>query len=125
MPPKTNADYTEVVAEADEFVEVKGGGDFPPVHDFKENPVLVGTYLGSEDKNIKGNDQPSRIHSFEVDGETVQAWGSAILNSRLEDVEPGSRVKIEKPGTKVATKTGRQAWDWKVFVARSALNRQA
>lgn len=108
-------------AEAEEFVEVSGGGDFPPVWDFEESGNLVGVFTGTDTINAKGKDRS--LHSFEVDGETVTVWGTAILDSRLSDVEPGSRVKIEKPGTKVATKSGHQAWEFKVFVAKGALAR--
>lgn len=108
-----------IAAEADEFVEVKGGGDFPATWDFDEQPELIGTFLGSEVKEIKGKDRT--IHSFEVDGETVNAWGAAILDSRLEDIDQGSRVKVVKTGDKIPTKAGRGAWEFKVFVARGAL----
>ena len=108
-------------AEAEEFVEVSGGGDFPPVWDFEESGPLVGTFGGTEVINAKGKDR--NLHTFEVDGETVTVWGTAILDSRLSDVDPNSRVKVEKPGTKVATKSGHQAWEFKVFVAKGSVAR--
>ena len=116
----TRGKARQIAAEAEEFVEVKGG-DFPETWDFEEQGDLVGTFLGTEVKEIKGKDRS--IHSFEVDGETVNAWGTAILDSRLNDVATGARVKVQKTGKKIATKGGRQAWEFKVFVARGALSR--
>lgn len=107
-------------AEADEFVEVKGG-DFPETWDFEEQGDLVGTFVGTETKNIKDKDRT--IHTFEIDGENVTVWGTAILDSRLSDVDEGSRVKVVKTGKKISTKGGRQAWEFKVYVARGALAR--
>lgn len=111
----------KVAQEADEYVEVSGGGDFPPVWDFEDQGDLVGTFLGTDIINAKGKDRT--LHSFEVDGETVNVWGTAILDSRLADVDDGSRVKVVKTGDKVPTKSGHQAWEFKVFVARGALSR--
>lgn len=110
-----------VAAEADEYAEVTGGGDFPSTWDFEEQGDLVGTFTGSEVKEIKGKDRT--IHSFDVNGEAVNAWGTAILDSRLKDVEPGSGVKVVKTGAKLPTKSGRSAWEFKVYVRRSALRR--
>lgn len=109
-----------IAAEADEFVEVKGGGDFPPMWDFEESD-LIGTYLGSVVKSIKGEDRI--LHEFEVDGEKVQAWGAAILNSRLEDIEEGTRVKVVDTGNRIPTKRGKPAKEFKVFAARGAISR--
>lgn len=112
-------EYAEAVNEADEFVEVKGK-DFPDTWNFDEQPELVGTYVSSITKEIKGKDRT--IHTFNVNGEDVNAWGTAILDSRLEGTE-GSRVKVVKTGEKLATKSGHRAWEYKVYVSRSALNR--
>lgn len=114
---KTAAAYDKALNEAEEFEEVKGGGDFPPVHDFNETPELIGTFLGTEVKTIKGDDRT--IHSFDVDGTVTQAWGASILDSRLADVEVGQRVKVVKTGKKLTTKAGRTPWEFKVFVSRA------
>ena len=108
-------------AEAEEYVEVTGGGDFPPVWDFEDQGDLVGVFNGTEVINAKGKDR--NLHSFEVDSETVTVWGTAILDSRLGDVDPNSRVKVIKTGDKLPTKSGHQAWEFKVLVAKGALNR--
>lgn len=114
----------DIAAEADEYVEVKGSGgdDFPGTHDFAADGDLIGVFLGTETKDIKGKQRT--IHTFEVDGEPVTAWGTAILDSRLSELDGSERphVKIVRPGTKVATKSGHQAWEFNVFVKASALN---
>lgn len=107
--------------EAEEFVEVTGG-DFPGVWEFEERGDLIGTFLGTETINAKGKDR--NLHSFDVDGETVTVWGTAILDSRLKDVDPGTRVKVQKPGTKVPTRSGHQAWEFKVYVAKNSIARR-
>jgi hypothetical protein len=40
-------------AEADEFVEVTGGGDFPKTWDFEEDGDLVGIFSGTIVKDIQ------------------------------------------------------------------------
>lgn len=116
---EVNDEYTETI-DGDEFVEVKddGGGDFPPVHDWDDGPIL-GSYKGSKEVTTKNG--LSTIHSFDVDGEELQCWGTTLLSGRLADVEPGSRVKVIKTGNKIPTKSGHKANEFKVLVARSAL----
>ena len=114
-------DVTDADAQADEFVEITGGGDFPKTWDFEEDGDLVGTFSGTVQKEIKGKERT--LHNFSVDDADVTAWGAAILDSRLADVEPGSRVKVVKSGDKLPTKSGRSAWEFKVFVAKGSLNR--
>lgn len=110
-----------IAAEADEFVEVKGGGDFAPMWDFEEQGDLIGTFKGTVVKDIKG--EKRTLHEFEVDGKEYQAWGAAILNSRLEDIEPGTRVKVVDTGNRIPTKRGKPAKEFKVFAARGAISR--
>lgn len=113
----------QIADEADEFVEIEGtgGGDFPDTWDFDSDPVLIGTFVGTETKLIKGKDRT--IHTFEVDGETFNAWGTAILDDRLSNLEGNTRVKVEKTGAKLATQSGNGAWEFKVFAARGAISR--
>jgi hypothetical protein len=120
MAKAASADFRNQLDE--EFVEVVGkGGNFAPMHDFDENDTLVGTYLGTEVKDIKGEDRV--IHHFEVDGEPVDVWGAAILDSRLETVrEEGPipvRLKVVYRG-KTTTSSGRRAKDFAVFVSKRA-----
>ena len=106
-------------AEASEYEEVKGSG-FTPTWDFDEQGDLIGTFEGTTTRSIKGEDRV--FHLFTVEGEEVEAWGAAILNSRLGDVEPGTDVKVVKTGAKIKTKRG-SANEFKVFARRGAVRR--
>lgn len=116
---KSRSRARDVAAQADEYVEVKGG-DFPDAWDFDAEPELIGTFLGS--KEISTKHGPRLLHTFEVDGVEVTAWGAAILNSRLEEIDPGTDVKVVSTGNKIPTKRGKPATEYKVFAKRSALN---
>lgn len=107
-------------AEASEWEEVKSA-DFPDTWNFDEEPELVGTYLGSKDVDTKHGSRT--VHQFEVEGQPVDAWGASILNSRLEDVEVGSTVKVIKTGNSFPTKRGKPAQEYKVLVRRGAVAR--
>lgn len=106
-------------AEAEEYEEVKSA-DFPDTWDFDENPELVGTYLATKEVDTKHGKR--EVHQFNVDGEDVDAWGTAILNSRMKDIESGTDVKVVKTGDKIKTKGG-SAWEFKVFARRAAVRR--
>lgn len=118
---RSRARAKDLASEAEQYEEVKGGGDFPDTWNFEEQGDLVGTFTGSVVKEIKGKDRT--IHEFEVDGEVVQAWGAAILDSRLSDLDAPVDVKVVKTGDKIKTKSGHQAAEYKVFVKRGALKR--
>lgn len=107
-------------AEASEWEEVKSA-DFPDTWDFDENPELIGEYLGSKVVGTKHGDRT--VHQLSVDGEPIDAWGTAILNSRLENVDVGTVVRITKTGAKIKTKGG-QAWEYKVDVRKGAIARR-
>ena len=117
MAAPVNEEYVEQTADADEYVEVKGG-NYAPVHDFDASPYLDGIYQGVEAKQIKGRD--TTIHTFLVNGEEVQAWGAAILDSRLEGLE-GAKVRVHKTGQKLTSKNGNTPWEYKVYVAKGSV----
>jgi len=125
-----NEEYVEQTADADEYQEVKGG-NYAPVHDFDANPYLKDViYQGVEAKNIKGRD--TTIHTFLANatqdddgvwtGDEIQAWGAAILDSRLEGLE-GAKVMVHKTGAKLTSKSGNTPWEYKVFVAKGSVAR--
>lgn len=105
-----------------EVEEVKG--EYARTHDFAENDTLVGVYNGSRTVNTKNGERD--IHNFtDPAGESVDAWGTAIINSRLKDVPQGAKVKIVSTGREVATKNGRKAKEFQVFVAKGSLARRS
>lgn len=109
----------EAVVDGDEFVEVKGK-DFAPTIDWSATPQLDGVYSGSRTIKVKGDDRT--VHTFTTEDGDIDAWGAAILDSRLAGLD-GKKVRVIKTGQKLSTKQGRRADEYKVFVARSALNR--
>lgn len=110
-------------AEAQEWEEVKSA-DFPDTWDFEDEPELVGKYLGSKEVGTKHGDRT--VHQFELeDGTPVDAWGASILNSRLEDIEPGTTVKVIKTGNSFPTKRGKPAQEYKVLVRKGAVARRS
>lgn len=79
--------------------------------------TLIGTY-----KRMKTNVGPneSNVYELEVkDGEETQTysiWGSSVINTKFEQIEVGSMVKIEALGTATSPKTGRTYNDFKILV---------
>lgn len=114
--------YSDVT---DEFEEVgSSGGEFAPTHDFEENDTLIGVYNGSREVNTRNGERI--IHNFtDANGDEVDAWGAAIINSRLKDVPVGAKVKIVSTGQLIPTKNGRKAKEFKVFVAKGSLKGNA
>lgn len=118
MAAPKNAEYDAQTEETDEYVEVQGG-NYAPVWDFDENPIFEGVYKGFIVKPIKGEDKV--IHTFEhAEIGEVQAWGAAVLNSRLEGLE-GVKVRVWKTGAKLTSSTGRSPWEFKVYASKRAL----
>jgi len=115
---KTSAEFRDQLAEAEEYEEIKG--DFPEVHDWEKEPELKGVYVKTESITAKGKARV--IHTFQVDGVERQVWGTAILDSRLSQLDGGERVKVVRRG-KVPTSSGNLAWDFGVYVARSAFKK--
>lgn len=105
-------------AEAEQWEEVKSA-DFPDTWNFDDEPELVGTYLGSKDVDTKHGSRV--VHQFDVEGVAVDAWGASILNSRLEDIDPGTTVKVIKTGNSFPTKRGKPAQEYKVLVKKGAV----
>lgn len=107
----------EDLTQATEFEEVGSStADFAPTHDFDINDTLIGTFQGSRSVETKNGDRT--IHSFLVEGfGEVDAWGAAIMNSRLDKVAVGTLVKIVKTGRELGTKNGRRAKEFLVYQA--------
>lgn len=109
-------DYSDLT-DGGEFEEVKG--EYARTHDFAENDTLIGVYQGGRTVNTKNGERT--IHNF-IDAEgSVDAWGTAIINSRLKDVPQGVKVKIVSTGREVPTKNGRKAKEFQVLVAKGSL----
>jgi hypothetical protein len=79
----------------------------------REEP-LIGTYLGF--KHITTKNGESILYSVKTDNGTFGAWGSAVLDSKLAEVEVGSMVKIAFLGKVENPKSGRTYNDFSVMV---------
>lgn len=109
----------------DEFVKVEDG-DFAKTIKWDENDanggqsVFIGTYRGAESRNVKGESRTFQTFTAE-DGEPIEAWGTAILDSRLKSVPVGARVKVVYLGKNAKTKRGNLAHNFEVYVAAGSI----
>lgn len=92
------------------------------IHEWKVGDILAGLLIGK--KTITTENGESVIYSVEVDdllvkefgGERISFWGSALLDTRLKNCEPGvEHVVIEYMGLKKSSKGGRSYHDFRVF----------
>jgi hypothetical protein len=115
------SEYESQLADADgyETVQGSGGGDFAEMHDFDVEPVLFARYTGSHTANTRFGERTVYEFVRDSDGEKTEVWGTAILSDRMEDLDFGVQVRLERLG-KIQTGGG-QAWDWRVGVKASAM----
>ena len=79
--------------------------------------TLIGTY-----KRHKTNVGPNESNVYELEvtnngeTETYSIWGSTVLDTKFEQIDIGSLVKIEALGEAKSPKTGRTYNDFKVSV---------
>lgn len=100
--------YRDLVPVADK------GANFATTIDWAETPLFAGTYNGSISKQIRG--EARTFHTFtDDDGAEYEAWGTAILDSRLKDIVPGTFVQITYLGKNAQTKRGVLAHNFDVL----------
>lgn len=75
---------------------------------------LIGTYLGFKTVTTKNGD--SILYTVKTKEGNFGAWGSAVLDSKLLEVEVGSQVKIAFLGKVENPKSGRTYNDFSVMV---------
>ena len=100
MPPIPKG-YEEVGDYWEKMFAFESKGDF-----------ISGIYRGSVGK-IGENE--SNVHIFEVDGERIGVWGSAVLDKRMTSVKHDADVMIVLEGREVSEATGRMYKDFKVY----------
>jgi hypothetical protein len=69
--------------------------ELAPAHDFDEDPILMGVYVGSRHIDLDGRDQV--IHDFATEEGPASAWGSMVLDRKLTGLQ-GRFVRIEFMG---------------------------
>jgi len=80
----------------------------------KTTGPLIGSYLGA--KHDIGDNHSSIYNVKTDDGTVFGAWGSAVLDNKMSEVEVGSRVKIAFLGKVENPKTKRTYNDYSVMV---------
>jgi|SRR5882672_151862 len=71
---------------------------------FEENPVFVGTYLSTrtvelEDLNELGKMRATPVHAFvDANGEEFSIWSSYNIDMAIENVSPGTMMRIRFEG---------------------------
>jgi len=99
--PNVPKGYEEVGDYWEKMFAFESKGDF-----------ISGIYRGSVGK-IGENE--SNVHIFEVDGERIGVWGSAVLDKRMTSVKHDADVMIVLEGREVSEATGRMYKDFKVY----------
>jgi len=99
--PQVPKGYEEVGDYWEKMFAFENKGDF-----------ISGIYRGSVG-NIGENE--SNVHIFEVDGERIGVWGSAVLDKRMTSVKHNTNVMVVLEGREVSEKTGRIYKSFKVY----------
>ena len=99
--PQVPDGYEEVGDYWEKMFAFESKGDF-----------ISGKYRGSVGK-IGENE--SNVHIFEVDGERIGVWGSAVLDKRMTSVKHDADVMVVLQGREVSEATGRMYKDFKVY----------
>jgi hypothetical protein len=77
-------------------------GQFPPNHDFKENPVCSGVIQQIKESDQKRGKKTEKVKILyvadESTGEITAVWESAALADFMTQVKPGDSVYIKFEG---------------------------
>jgi len=83
------------------------------IWDFDKNPELIGEFVGKQE-NVGANN--SNLYTFKTEtGELVSVWGSAVIDTRLKNVQEGDKIKIVYLGETRSQKTGRTYKDYEIY----------
>jgi len=108
-PAKSKADLdfeNELIAQG--YKKIEAGDTW----DFNKDKVMQGL-LVSKEENVGPNE--SNLYSFEVDGQIISVWGSAIIDTRLKNAGVGELVTIIYYGKMVSPKTKREYKHFEVY----------
>jgi|SRR3990167_9169185 len=98
--------------DRNKYVEVGGGLDVGRMWFGKDNPLRKGDEIEGRyvEKKMNVGSRAANVYILEVDGERVGIWGSAVIDSRFENVAIGKMVGIQYLG-KVKTKDGKSEYN--------------
>jgi len=80
------------------------------VHDFNDNTEFIGVFKCSEEGQFEHCN-----FLFDVEGKDVIVYGKTALQTKLQNITPGTQVRIVCLGEKRSEKTGRTYQDFDVF----------
>ena len=89
--------------------EVVGMSD---MWDFKKDKEVMGIYVRLRESV---GENKSNIYTLKSEEGSIGVWGSAVLDSRFDDIEIGEEVKIIYKGQGKNPKSGRTYHDFEVF----------
>jgi hypothetical protein len=92
----------------DSWIEV-GGGDNNDTWD--RTGTIVGQYVK---KQVDVGPNKSNLYTLKTDDGELGVWGSAVLDTKFENISVGSMVKIESLG-KTKGQRGSEYYDYRVF----------
>ena len=80
----------------------------------KDGNELEGELIEIQENVGTNNSSIYRVkHS--VSGEEVSFWGNTVLDNRLKDIEPGTKIKIHYLGIATSPKTNRKYKDFEIW----------
>lgn len=83
----------------DEWTEIKASSENTEIPMWDKTGKLIGTYLA---KRVVGPKQSVIYDIMVEDGTVVGAWGSMVLNEKMDEAQIGNMVSIEHTGDKVS-----------------------
>ena len=90
-------------------------GDFPKMWNWEDDGEKVEGELVKVEPNVGKNE--SNVYTIKLEGgEEVGIWGTAVLDSRLADIEVGTKIQIIYKGKKKNPETGRTFKDFSISV---------
>ena len=84
-----------------------------PTHNFKEEPELIGEYIGVEEEVGENH---SKLYTFKNEkGDLISVWGNTLLDIRLKNLVKGEMVKIVYLGLTKSEKTSREFHNFDIY----------
>ena len=93
--------------------ELTQQGDFPKMWDWESDGEKIEGELIKVDTGVGKNE--SNVYTIKAGGgEEVGIWGTAVLDSRLNELELGTKIQIIYKGKKKNPESGRTFKDFSV-----------
>lgn len=101
-------------------IDEQPDGEWEEIGDFWDSMFLFegegATFDGIYQQSVADiGPNKSKVHIFLRDGIRVGVWGSAVLDRRMEGVEPGRLTRIKHCGEAVSGESGRTYKEFKIW----------